>query len=60
MIDLELPVFDVPPVRPPRVPPDIYWDWVMDNIARLRESGQLDRIRKQRSREPVKVPFVLE
>lgn len=61
MIDLpDLPVFDIPAglkrSRPPNI---VVFDWINDNIRELKESGQMEIIRKQSSRQPVDVRFKL-
>ena len=43
--DLPLPAFDVPlAADAPRIAADSYARWISQNIARLRDSGQLDRL----------------
>jgi hypothetical protein len=43
--DLTLPAFDVPlAADAPRIPPETYARWIWQNIALLRDSGQLDEL----------------
>jgi len=57
MTDLNLPVFGIPAGPAPRIAPEIYWDWVMQNILRLRRDGQLERLRDRANRRPVDIRF---
>ncbi len=60
MIDfIELPEFDIPEYRHDRPPNHVVYEWIANNIRIAKESGQMERIRKQESRQPVDVPFVL-
>jgi hypothetical protein len=43
--DLPLPAFDIPlAADAPQISAETYARWIWQNIARLRESGQLDRL----------------
>jgi hypothetical protein len=54
--DLEFPAFDIPLVAgAPQIPPETYARWISQNIARLRDSGQLDALCAART--PVNVRF---
>jgi|GEM_PF-2925860 len=59
MIDLpELPVFDVPEnIVNSRSPNTVVSDWIDENIAFLKKSGQMERLRQQKSRQPANVKF---
>lgn len=57
--DLKLPRFGVPPGATPRIPPNVYWEWVMQNILRAHRGGRLERLRSHPSRQPVDVRFEL-
>jgi len=61
MIDLpELPAFDIPEdLKNKKMPPYVIHDWMAENVRHLKESGQMDRIRAQKSRQPVNVCFTL-
>ena len=61
MIDLpELPVFEIPKdLNHSRPPNDVVFEWINENIRLLKESGQIERIRRQKSRQPVDVRFEL-
>ena len=60
MIDrLDLPDFDARERKAKRPPPDVLYEWMADNIRRLKESGQMQRIRRQASRQPSPTRFVL-
>lgn len=59
MNDLNLPRFEIPPRPAPRIPPEVYWDWVMQNILRLHREGRLERLRNRANRCPVDVRFEL-
>ena len=61
MIDLpDLPVFDIPEdIKSSRPSNAVVFDWIDDNIRSLKESGQMERIRQQKSRQPVDVRFKL-
>ena len=61
MIDLpDLPVFDIPEnIKSSRPPNVVVFDWINDNIRSLKESGQMERLRQQKSRQPVDVRFKL-
>ncbi len=60
MIDLiELPEFDIPEYVHKHPPNEVVYEWISQNIRMLKESGQMDRIRKQESRQPVDVPFII-
>jgi len=61
MIDLpELPVFDVPgKLNNKKLPPAVIQAWMAENLRHLKESGQMERIRQQTSRQPVEAWFVL-
>jgi len=61
MIDLpELPVFNIPDnLNNKKLPPEVIQAWMAENLRHLKESGQIERIRQQKSRQPVAVWFVL-
>ena len=60
MIDLpELPIFDIPKYLQKKPPPEVIFKWMADNLCRLKQTKQIDRLRKQESRRPVDVRFVL-
>jgi len=61
MMDLpDLPVFDIPAdIKNSRPPNVVVFDWINENIRFLKESGQMENIRKQKSRQPVNVRFNL-
>lgn len=61
MIDLpELPAFDIPDhLKNNHPPPLVIHDWMAENVRRLKESGQMERIRAQKSRQPVNAWFTL-
>jgi hypothetical protein len=59
MTDLNLPRFDIPSRPPPRIPPDVYWEWVMQNVLRQHRDGQLERLRNRAKRCPVDARFEL-
>ena len=54
---LSLPRFGIPAGPPPRIPPDVYWEWAMQNILRLHRDGQLERLRNRPNRRPVDARF---
>jgi len=56
---LDLPKIDIPDRKPKRLPPAILFEWMAANIRRLKESGQMKRIRGQASRQPSPERFVL-
>ena len=59
MIDfIDLPEFDIPEYIHERPPNDVVYKWIAENIRMLKESGQMDRIKQQESRQPVDVRFV--
>jgi hypothetical protein len=54
--DLKFPAFDIPlAADAPQIPPETYARWVWQNIARLRDTGQLDALCAART--PVNVRF---
>ena len=55
----DLPNFDVPVYRHDRMPNGLVYKWIADNIRMLKKTGQMERIYRQESRQPVNVPFVL-
>ena len=56
----DLPVFDVPENIPNKqLPPDVIYAWMAENLQHLKESGQMERIRTQKSRQPAEAWFVL-
>jgi hypothetical protein len=59
MIDLpDLPVFNVPENMKNCRPPDaVVSDWIDENIVFLKKSGQMERLRRQKSRQPADVQF---
>ncbi len=61
MIDLPaLPVFNIPEkLNNKKLPPEVIQAWMAENLRHLKESGQMERIRKQKSRQPVEAWFVL-
>ncbi len=60
MIDLpELPTFDVPEYHHKKQSNEIIYEWIAENVRNLKKSNQIDRLRKQESRQPVDVRFVL-
>jgi hypothetical protein len=61
VIDLpELPTFDVPDyLKNKKFPADVRHDWMAENLRHLKESGQMERIRAQKSRQPVNARFTL-
>jgi hypothetical protein len=56
---LDLPRFDIPDHKPKVPPPAVLHDWVLANLRQLRESGRIERIRRQASRRPVEARFAL-
>ena len=56
---LNLPEGKIPDLKQKQVPPEVFYEWVAQNIRFLHESGQLDRMRKQPTRRPVEARFVL-
>ncbi len=59
METLNLPEFNIPILKQKRLPPEVFYEWIIQNICFLYESGQIDRILKQPTRRPVDVRFVL-
>ena len=59
METLNLPEFNIPILKQKRLPPEVFYEWIVQNIRFLHESGRLDRILKQPTRRPVDVRFVL-
>jgi len=61
MMDLpKLPTFDIPiDLKNKRPPNHVIYAWMDENLCSLKKSGQIERIRRQASRQPVDVPFVL-
>ncbi|MDA3923633.1 MAG: hypothetical protein PF904_02920 [Kiritimatiellae bacterium] len=56
----ELPVFNIPEnLDHKKLPPDVIQTWMAENLRHLKESGQMERIRQQKSRQPVEAWFVL-
>ncbi len=56
---IDLPVFDIPDFKNKRPSNDVIYKWMDENFRRMKESGQIERIRQQESRRPVDVKFVL-
>ena len=59
MKHLDLPQFDIPKHKPKVLPPEVFHDWLLSNLRSLRESGRLERMRRQPSRRPVEARFTL-
>lgn len=59
METLNLPDFNIPILKQKRLPPEVFYEWIVQNNRFLHESGRLDRILKQPTRRPVDVRFVL-
>jgi hypothetical protein len=57
---VKLPAFNVPRLRPRKIPAEVYLEWLLSNIRQLDEAGMLERARSQRSRRPVDVRFRLK
>lgn len=56
----DLPVFDIPDNIPNKqLPPDVIYDWMAENLQHLKESGQMEQIRAQESRQPAEAWFIL-
>ena len=60
MIDLKLPVFDVPELPPKPLPVSVWRELNADLVRRLKISGLYDRLRNSPMYEPVSVPFRLD
>ena len=56
---LNLPEGKIPDRKQKYVPPEVFYEWVVQNLILLHESGQIDHIRKQPTRRPVDARFVL-
>ena len=59
METLNLPKFNIPVLKQKQLPPMVFYEWVVQNLILLHESGQIDNIRKQPTRRPVDARFVL-
>ena len=60
MIDLELPVFDVPEIPPKQIPVEAWRALNEDFVRRLKESELYERIRKSPMYQPASAPFQLD
>ncbi len=60
MIDLELPVFDVPEIPPKPLPIEAWRALNEDFVRRLKESGLYQRIRDNPMYQPAPEPFRLD
>jgi hypothetical protein len=60
MKSLKLPKFDVPELPPKQLSFQAYHAWVLKNLEHLHKTGQLERLRRDPSRTPVSVRFVLK
>ncbi len=59
MEPLNLPEFNIPVSKEKQLPPVVFYEWVVQNLRFLDQSGQLDRILKEPTRRPVDVRFIL-
>ena len=57
---MNLPAFNVPRLPSKKIPADAYQQWLLSNIRQLDEAGILERVRSQRSRQPVGARFRLK
>ena len=55
----DLPEFDLLEFKNKRPPNDVIYKWMDENLRQMKESGQIERIRKEESRRLVGDPFVL-
>ena len=55
--ELDLPVCDIPKAESPRLTQAEYDKWVNDNLRKLQNPGQRQRLSSQLSRRPVAVAF---
>ncbi|MDD2600107.1 MAG: hypothetical protein PHO37_12925 [Kiritimatiellae bacterium] len=56
----DLPAFDIPEnITNKKLPPDVIYAWMAENLRHLKESGQIERLYAQKSRQPAEAWFVL-
>ena len=59
METLNLPKFNIPDLRQKPLTPTEFQEWVLANVKELLDCGQLARVSKQSTRQPVNARFVL-
>ena len=59
MESLNLPKFNIPDLKEKKLPPEVFYKLIVQNLQSLHKSGQLDRILKKPARRPVNVRFSL-
>ena len=56
---IHFPEGTIPQVKPKRLPPDVFYEWVTTNIRNLDAAGDLERILRDPRRRPADSRFSL-
>ncbi|OGV63922.1 MAG: hypothetical protein A2498_09650 [Lentisphaerae bacterium RIFOXYC12_FULL_60_16] len=59
MEKLTFPRFNIPGHKSKPTSPAVFYEWLIENLLFLHDSGRLARIRRQAHRRPVDARFVL-